>query len=323
MLFSSLGILISAILLLRNGRNSLDGSYDDIQGSANELVALADQILMASHDLQEFGDSISHLNEALLTELSQQICETDGSGGFQDQFNATFTQMHDAVKSVDVVYAINSFTSIVNTVFSTALLKFIMSTIDFSSFGGALTSMNTMLSNRSRNFLERRLDSTQISAMAAFVALPTIFFGITVLFGTLFIYLAIPLIVAAIMMFIGTIIAILGLKSRHYAIFQRDIVMPFFFMTLVICAFAVALTGTLLVVNSDVCMGGSSQTPEGFVKLVMDQSEFMDNRDISETVTYFVLEVSKSNGYCFYFHVYFLTRYSTISEMYRRFSITV
>ncbi|GFH61778.1 hypothetical protein CTEN210_18254 [Chaetoceros tenuissimus] len=290
MLCSSLGILISGILLLRNGRGSLDGSYDDIQGAASELIGLADQVLQASHELQEFGESISNLNEALLTELSQQICEADGSGGFQDQFNATVVQMRDAVKSVDVVYAINSFTSIVNTVFATALLKFIMSTMDFSSFGGALISMKTMLSNKSSGLLKRRLDSTQISAMAAFVALPTMFFGIAVLFGTLFIYLAVPIIIVAIMMFIGTIIAILGLKSRHYAIFQSDIVMPFFFMTLVICAIAVAFTGTLLVVNSDVCMGGTSQTPEGFVKAVMDQSEFMENRDISETVKYFVLE---------------------------------
>ena len=55
-------------------------------------------------------------------------------------------------------------------------------------------------------------------------------------------------------------------------------------------AIVLSLLGTVLVANSDVCLGGESKTPEGFVEIVLQKAGL--DGDALEATNYYIVDVS-------------------------------
>lgn len=85
--------------------------------------------------------------------------------------------------------------------------------------------------------------------------------------------------------------------------------MPTFFVIIVLMVIVLAISSIALVANSDVCMGGESMTPEGFVELVIQKGKF--EGDMLNVGYYYIVDVS-INQTCFGaqddFHLHFLFR---------------
>lgn len=86
-------------------------------------------------------------------------------------------------------------------------------------------------------------------------------------------YYAIGIISLSSLLYIGAYLAWFGPKwmtLKTYFCFQTYIVLPLYFLTLVLTAHFTAGIGATLVVNSDMCTSGENNSPESLLKAVLD-----------------------------------------------------
>ncbi|GFH58897.1 hypothetical protein CTEN210_15373 [Chaetoceros tenuissimus] len=103
-------------------------------------------------------------------------------------------------------------------------------------------------------------------------------------------YMWIPILIFGLGIFIGTILA---WKARipcsgMFFCLQSWTLLPVFFLIIVIMVIVLAISSIALVVNSDVCMGGESKKPEGFVELVIQKGKF--EGDMLNAAYYYVVD---------------------------------
>lgn len=111
-----------------------------------------------------------------------------------------------------------------------------------------------------------------------------------------------PMWVALPVMFFGLILctgALLAWKGPYIKVFfavQTWLILPLFSVVVIIMAVVLALTGTVLVANSDVCLGGESKTPEGFVEIILQRAGL--DGDALEAANYYIIDVSSFAVIC-------------------------
>ena len=124
-------------------------------------------------------------------------------------------------------------------------------------------------------------------------------------------YMGIPILVFGLGLFIGTFLAWKARIpcSNVFFCLQSWTLLPTFFVIIVLMVIVLAISSIALVANSDVCMGGESKTPEGFVELVIQKGKF--EGDMLNVGYYYIVDVS-INQTCFGaqddFHLHFLFR---------------
>lgn len=105
-------------------------------------------------------------------------------------------------------------------------------------------------------------------------------------------YIALPVMGIGLILFIGAFLAWKGPYIKPYFCVQTWFIMPLFFIIVVVMAFVLSITGTLLVANSDVCLGGESKSPEGFVEVIMLKLGVLDDANVAAAANYYILDVS-------------------------------
>jgi hypothetical protein len=83
-------------------------------------------------------------------------------------------------------------------------------------------------------------------------------------------YYSIAIIVLSTFLSLGAYMATFGPKVRTYFMVQKWLVLPLYFLILIFTAIVVAVLSSVIVVNSDLCMGGDYKNPESFVKAIVD-----------------------------------------------------
>lgn len=101
------------------------------------------------------------------------------------------------------------------------------------------------------------------------------------------IFVAVPVVVFGLLLAIGSYLAWKGPFVKFYFLLQQWLVLPVFFIVLIIMALVLSVTGTALVVNSDLCLGGESRSPEGFVDDVLIRFGVSD--DVLEASRYYII----------------------------------
>ena len=101
---------------------------------------------------------------------------------------------------------------------------------------------------------------------------------------------ALPVMMLGLVLGVGSWLAWKGPYIKTYFTVQTWIVLPIFSLVVILMAFVLALTGTLLVANSDVCLGGNSSTPEGFVEDVLIRMGV--DGDAMDASQYYIINVS-------------------------------
>jgi hypothetical protein len=84
-------------------------------------------------------------------------------------------------------------------------------------------------------------------------------------------YYAIAVIFLSTLLSFGGYMAWFGPKIRTYFFVQSWIVLPLYFVVLIMTAIIAGAISAAMVVNSDICMGGESGNPESFIKSIADQ----------------------------------------------------
>jgi len=103
-------------------------------------------------------------------------------------------------------------------------------------------------------------------------------------------WVAIPIIIFGVILFFGAYLAWQGPYIRPYFAVQTWFIIPIFSVVVIIMAVVLAVTGTVLVANSDVCLGGESKTPEGFIEIVLQKAGL--EGDAIEASNYYIINVS-------------------------------
>jgi hypothetical protein len=103
-------------------------------------------------------------------------------------------------------------------------------------------------------------------------------------------FIASPVIVFGLLLTFGTYLAWKGPYFKPYFVMQTWFLIPVFMIFIVIIAIVLAATGTILVANSDVCLGGESKSPEGFMEIIIQKAGFTG--DTLEASNYYIINVS-------------------------------
>jgi len=101
-------------------------------------------------------------------------------------------------------------------------------------------------------------------------------------------WVATPVIVFGLILCAGAYLAWKGPYIKSYFAVQTWLILPLFFVVVVIMAIVLSLLGTVLVANSDVCLGGESKTPEGFVEIVLQKAGL--DGDALEATNYYIVD---------------------------------
>lgn len=243
MLMSTITISISGIIFLVKGAQSVGNVFDDIRDGATGLSEIADLIVESADKVIAFGENTVGLKDDMITELDQQICPPDGSGGAADQFDSAVAQVVGILGQLQ----------------------------DFSN--GDLTQLRDTFSmefTSVTNDLYYGSESGEKYAEPMWVAIPIIIFGI--------------------ILFVGAYLAWQGPYIRPYFAIQTWCIVPIFSVVVILMAVVLAVTGTVLVANSDVCLGGESKTPEGFIEIILQKAGL--EGDAIEASNYYIVNVS-------------------------------
>lgn len=100
-------------------------------------------------------------------------------------------------------------------------------------------------------------------------------------------YIAGPVIAFGLLLTLGAYLAWKGPFIMAYFATQTWVVLPIFSLIIVVIAIVLAVTGTVLVANSDVCLGGESKSPEGFMEIVIQKAGFTG--DTLEATNYYIV----------------------------------
>ena len=107
-------------------------------------------------------------------------------------------------------------------------------------------------------------------------------------------YYAIGVISLSSIMYLGAYLAWFGpqqcLPMKGYFCLQTWIVVPLYFLTLIITAILTAAIGTALVVNSDLCTSGPENNPESLLEVVLNSTGISGMA--RESIDHFVVSVS-------------------------------
>lgn len=243
MLMSTITISISGIIFLVRGARSVGNVFDDIRDGATGLSEIADLIVESADKVIAFGENTVGLKDNMITELDQQICPPDGSGGAADQFDSAVAQVVVILGQLQ----------------------------DFSK--GGLTQLRDTFSmefTSVTNDLYYGSETGEEYAEPMWVAIPIIIFGV--------------------ILFFGAYLAWRGPYVRTYFAVQTWFIIPIFSVVVIIMAIVLAVTGTVLVANSDVCLGGESETPEGFIEIILQKAGL--EGDAIEASNYYIVNVS-------------------------------
>mmetsp|Transcript_6247 Transcript_6247/g.11802 ORF Transcript_6247/g.11802 Transcript_6247/m.11802 type:complete len:359 (+) Transcript_6247:332-1408(+) len=103
-------------------------------------------------------------------------------------------------------------------------------------------------------------------------------------------YYAITIIVLATILSMGGYMAWFGPKIRTYFFCQTWLFVPLYTLVLVLTAVVVGALAAVLVVNSDVCLGGESGNPESFIKTILDTQTLAEYP--KQVIDFYILNVS-------------------------------
>jgi len=104
-------------------------------------------------------------------------------------------------------------------------------------------------------------------------------------------FIALPVVAFGLILAVGAFLAWRGPNIRAYFAIQTWLILPLFSLMIVVIAMLMAVTGTVLVANSDVCLGGESKTPEGFLAILLEKAGL--EGDAKEATDYYIVNVSQ------------------------------
>jgi hypothetical protein len=107
---------------------------------------------------------------------------------------------------------------------------------------------------------------------------------------------AITVIIFSTLLSIGAYLAWFGPRIRAYFCFQTWILLPIYFVVILVSAIVLAVLGPVIVANSDVCLGGPDKSPESFLEMVMKSQNLSSYTQ--EVLNFYVFEVSTID-FCF------------------------
>lgn len=101
-------------------------------------------------------------------------------------------------------------------------------------------------------------------------------------------FISIPVVVFGLLLMMGAILAWQELNISMYFKIQTWCILPLFGLLVVVIGFVLAAIGTVLVANSDICLGGESKTPEGTVDIILGKQGL--NGLAMEAVDYYIID---------------------------------
>jgi len=107
-------------------------------------------------------------------------------------------------------------------------------------------------------------------------------------------FYAIAVIFLSTLLSMGGYMAWFGPKIRSYFFVQSWIVLPLYFVVLIMTAIIAGAISAAMVVNSDICMGGEYGNPESFIKSIADQYLPL-NEYPRQIVDYYILDTCNGN----------------------------
>jgi len=124
------------------------------------------------------------------------------------------------------------------------------------------------------NMINDNIGTTEMWVRPVFVSGPVVAFGFVLL--------------------IGSYLAWKGPYIDMYFKIQTWAILPLFSILFIVLGIAISAVGTVLVINSDICLGGDTRTPEGFVKAIVSvQKELGQNT--MEAMDYYILNGCESD----------------------------
>jgi len=248
LLLSSIFVMCTGIVFLVTGTASLQRSFDDIRNGASGLTDIADDIVSTTNELIAFGEGAGGIKNSIVTMIEDGVCgAVDEQAGLPTQSDAVQEEFDKAANTV--VAALEELE-------------------DFSR--GELTNLRNTFEAKFdsvMNNVTEGLDKGEEEAQPMYIAAPIFVFGF--------------------ILSVGTIMAWRGWNIRPYFCMQTWLILPLFAIIVIFTSLALSLVGTVLVINSDVCLGGESKTPEGTVQILFDK---LGGNDIArEAVNFYVI----------------------------------
>uniref|UniRef100_A0A7S3VC74 Uncharacterized protein n=1 Tax=Chaetoceros debilis TaxID=122233 RepID=A0A7S3VC74_9STRA len=123
------------------------------------------------------------------------------------------------------------------------------------------------------NMINKNIGTTETWVRPVFVAGPVVAFGFILL--------------------IGSYLAWNGPYIEMYFKIQTWVILPLFSILFIVVGIAISAVGTVLVVNSDICLGGDTRTPEGFITAILTSQQGIGENTM-EAMNYYVLKGCES-----------------------------
>jgi len=105
-------------------------------------------------------------------------------------------------------------------------------------------------------------------------------------------YGALPSLLTSFILGCGAVLSWYGLKSDMYSYFQDCFILPLFLCVELIASAITSLLGVVLVIFADLCTGGEDQSPEGSLKIILDDLQY-DGVE-QQAIEHYIINVSFS-----------------------------
>lgn len=245
---SSLTIAIMGIVFLVKGAESAKSVFNDVRDAADGLAKITDDVVDTLSRTIDLGEDAVPFKDSLIEMIQNDICDsTDPT--FADDQNAINTAARSLLETLTVLE-------------------------DFST--GELTNLRSDFDDTFSD-LYREIDAYVDDGES--YSQP--------------VYAAAPIIAIGIIFFVGAFISWRASTnsgnacSKSYFIFQTWVCLPLFFIIIIVAAIIAAVSGAVLTVNSDLCLGGTTSNPEGTVQVMATKSNL--NADGLEIINYYII----------------------------------
>jgi len=101
-------------------------------------------------------------------------------------------------------------------------------------------------------------------------------------------YIVFPWIFTAFLLGCGAVISWCSIKSKIYYLFLSCVIMPLFTLLALISSVIVSLLGILLIIFSDLCTGGETQSPEGSIAIILENTQL--NGIARDVIDYYIVD---------------------------------
>lgn len=101
-------------------------------------------------------------------------------------------------------------------------------------------------------------------------------------------YGALPSMITSFILGCGAILSWYGFKSNIYSHFQDCFIVPLFVCVELIAGAVISVLGVVLVIFADLCTGGEDRSPEGSMKIVLDDLQY--DRVVQQALDHYIID---------------------------------